>query len=195
MEIKYQIDKIMKNNFKEEKKFPRLKFGNYDQCKDFLLKTMHEMDKTTSKFEFLPEYEGIVNWMMDTKGKGLGMIGSCGRGKTTILYYVLPKLFVQCCNWVLHPIPIENFASEKYYLDRSMAGLDDVGVESIVNEYGNVYEPFSKVVGNCEAQSKLLFFTTNLTANMIIERYGWRIYDRLLRLVEIVPFNGESFRK
>lgn len=195
MDLKDHIDNLLTNGYNPIRKFPSFRFGNYYDCKYLLMNTMNKMDKTVSKFELLPEYEQIIKWMMDTKGKGLGMIGHSGRGKTTILQSVLPTLFLDNFNLVFHPIACENLANEPFYYNRKMFALDDIGVESIANNYGNVYEPFSKAVNICESESKLLFFTTNLNDQLLKERYGIRIYDRIIRLTEIVPFNGKSYRK
>ena len=43
--------------------------------------------------QWLPEYDGVVEWLADNQGKGLMCIGDCGRGKTVITRDILPQIF------------------------------------------------------------------------------------------------------
>ena len=43
------------------------------------------LDYFTGKGEWLKEYDEIVDWLTDNKGRGLLVYGNCGRGKTLIL--------------------------------------------------------------------------------------------------------------
>ena len=51
-----------------------------------------ELDTTYDNPRYLPEYDEIVDWMVDTKDKGLLLMGDCGRGKSIIITGVIPVL-------------------------------------------------------------------------------------------------------
>ena len=41
------------------------------------------------------DYDQVAQWLTDNKGKGLMLIGDCGRGKSMITTEILPDLFRQ----------------------------------------------------------------------------------------------------
>ena len=43
--------------------------------------------------QWLPEYDEVAEWLADNQGKGLMLIGDCGRGKTIITQQIMPLLF------------------------------------------------------------------------------------------------------
>ena len=64
-----------------ERKAQSFKFGTMEECKKALSFYFQKLDNTASSFQWLPEYDEIADWMSDTQGKGLLLMGSCGRGK------------------------------------------------------------------------------------------------------------------
>ncbi len=83
-----------------------------------------------------------------------------------------------------------NVASKKKYL-----AIDDVGTESVYNDYGSKSELFADLIALAERNSSVLFITTNLKSEQFIARYGERIINRIEKLCRIVKFEGESQRK
>ena len=45
-------------------------------------------------YKWLPEYNEIVEWLSDNKGKGLLCMGNCGRGKTVICLNILSAVLL-----------------------------------------------------------------------------------------------------
>ena len=45
--------------------------GNREACKNLFIEIFKAVDNTISDFQYLEEYDEIVDWMTDTKGKGL----------------------------------------------------------------------------------------------------------------------------
>lgn len=172
----------------------RYSFGDKKQCREIFEKLFIASDKTVRQFQFLPEYENIIGWMIDTKGTGLCLVGDCGRGKSIILTGVIPTLFYMRGK-IMKPyqafdIPTKINEIVNYW---SLV-IDEVGSEIKCSAWGEKYEGFSRIMDNAEAKLKPLFISTNLTKDQIISRYGVRTWERINRLCSVVKFNGESLR-
>ena len=183
------VIKTMKFPLREYSNFS---FGQFAECENLFSSIFKEVDKTVIKFEMLPEYIEILKWMQDNKGKGLALFGSVGRGKTVISSFILPVLFEMKYNKVLTPQIAEGLTRDS--LNKWAYCIDDIGTESIVNEYGTKTDMVSYAINDAEHYLKPLFLTSNLTENEIIKRYGIHMYDRIKRLCKIVIFTGKSLR-
>ncbi len=168
-------------------------FGRtFAECESLFSSTFKEIDRTITRFEMLPEYIEILNWMINTKGKGLALFGSVGRGKTVINSFILPVLFYQQYGKLLTPQIAEGLTRDS--LNKWAYNIDDIGTESIVNEYGTKTDMVSYAINDAEHFLKPLFLTSNLTKDELVQRYGIKIYDRIKRLCKIVIFTGKSLR-
>jgi DNA replication protein DnaC len=130
--------------------------------------------------------------MVDTKGRGLMLMGECGLGKSTILNFVIPAIFRTRTNKILRSVP----AKELGAIDRNKAPfiiIDDLGTESIKNDYGTKIDAVADAISYAEDSSKTLLITTNLTPKALKERYDERTLDRL-RKCKVVIIKGKSFR-
>ena len=176
--------------------FINFSFGNIDQCREILKTAILSCDKTIVKFEFLREYELIAEWMTETKGKGLFLTGDVGRGKTNIIYYAIPLLFLHFQKKIVNRVHAEDLKNELSKLKkRKLIAIDDMGVEPVSNEYGVKTEPINSLFNIAENDSKILFISTNMNSEQVLERYGERTLDRIRRLCKVVPFKGESLRR
>jgi len=173
----------------------RFSMGSLSKCKNILAETFKSTDLTINEFQFLDAYRKVVEWMHDNKGKGIGLVGSNGTGKTTILMSALPVLFLSQLNKVFMPYPSVDLPQDLGKIKKWAVGIDDVGAEWPVNNFGNKFEPVSYAIDYCDRNMKLLLFTSNLSSEELIQRYGIRIMDRIKRLCRIVEFQGKSLRK
>lgn len=151
-------------------------------------------------------YNGVVEWLEDNHGKGLLIAGGCGLGKTMLGYLVLARIIGQeewawetTCNNILSPRFACVHATElnenrKLVLSKDVVFIDDVGTESMANDYGEKHLVFSEVVDNLERRNGLLVVTTNLIPSQITEKYGARTLSRLKSLCESITFNGKDLR-
>lgn len=189
-----------------------LSWGTKDECRVLFERIFRELDTTMSQFQFLPEYEQIIDWMTDTQDKGLLLMGDCGRGKSIIITGVIPVLFrlkerivkpmlAQDINRVVSYDPFfMNCPPNFTYLDFVTSNriknivLDEIGTETMRNDYGEKVESFNVIMNLAEQYHKRLFLSTNLTESEILDRYGMRTLDRLSHLCRIVRFSGESLR-
>ena len=179
-------------DYLQPKKFNRFKLGEKEEIKDMFIKAFKFYDKTIDVYEHLPTYDLIIDWLCDNKGRGLMLMGKCGLGKSTILNYVIPAIFRTKTNKVLRSIPAKEIGSiEKN--DSLFIIIDDLGTESIKNDYGTKIDGVSDAISYAEDASKTLLITTNLDGDALKLRYDKRTVDRL-RKCKVVVIKGKSFR-
>jgi len=187
------IEDTFKNaDFLQPKVYNRYKLGLREEIKEMFIKSFEYYDRTVDKYEHLPAYDEIIDWMVDTKGRGLMLMGECGLGKSTILNFVIPAIFRTKTNKILRSVP----AKELGAVDRNKAPfiiIDDLGTESIKNDYGTKIDAVADAISYAEDSSKTLLITTNLTPQALKERYDERTLDRL-RKCKVVIIKGKSFR-
>jgi len=187
------IEDTFKNaDFLQPKVYNRYKLGVREEIKEMFIKSFEYYDRTVEKYEHLPAYDEIIDWMVDTKGRGLMLMGECGLGKSTILNFVIPAIFRTRTNKILRSVP----AKELGTVDRNKAPfiiIDDLGTESIKNDYGTKIDAVADAISYAEDSSKTLLITTNLTPQALKERYDERTLDRL-RKCKVVIIKGKSFR-
>lgn len=145
-----------------------------------------------------PEYKEVAEWLKDNKGRGLWLCGECGRGKTLIGAKILPVLF----NFYHFPRKIISLYDAKDLnskfddiVKKHIIYIDDVGKESVDVNYGNRNLRFPDIVDEAEKKGKLLMFTTNLSQEKMVEKYGERTVDRLRAITKKIVFRGKSLRK
>lgn len=186
-------DTFKQADFLKPKVYNRYKLGTKEELKEMFIKAFKYYDRTIDKYEHLPAYDEIIDWLIDTRGRGLMLMGECGLGKSTILNYVIPAIFRTKTNKVLRSIPAKELAA----VERNVAPfiiIDDLGTESIKNDYGTKIDAVADAISYAEDSSKTLLITTNLSPNSLKERYDERTLDRL-RKCKVVIIKGKSFRK
>mgnify|MGYP003629914597 FL=1 len=180
-------------DYLQPKKFNRFRLGEREEIKEMFIKAFKHYDRTIDVYEHLPTYDLIIDWLCDNKGRGLMLMGKCGLGKSTILNYVIPAIFRTKTNKVLRSIPAKEIgAIEKN--DSLFIIIDDLGTESIKNDYGTKIDGVCDAISYAEDASKTLLITTNLDGDALNLRYDKRTVDRL-RKCKVVVIKGKSFRK
>lgn len=141
------------------------------------------------------EYDQVAAWLEDTKGRGLFLAGDCGLGKSILGRYVIPAIFLKYHRRVISVYDMRqaNTKLDEILNDR-LISLDDVGTEDIANTYGNKRMAFAEIMDAAEKNNKLVIVTTNLNADGIVEKYGARVMDRILKTTVRVKFTGKSLR-
>ena len=179
-------------NFLQPKMYNRYRLGTKEELKEMFIKAFKYYDRTIDVYEHLDSYDEIIDWLSDTKGRGLMLMGDCGLGKSTILNFVIPAIFRTKTNKLLTSTP----AKELGEIERSSASfiiIDDLGTESIKNDYGTKIDAVADAISYAEDSSKTLLITTNLASKALKERYDERTLDRL-RKCKVVVIKGKSFR-
>ena len=173
-------------------------WGDRNTCQRLFIEIFQSVDKTATNFEFLPEYNAIIDWMTNTRGMGLLLTGDCGRGKSTILTGVVPVLLYQATGLVVRPVHSNAGKEPKnidYLCNTYFPIIDEIGIEPLINDFGEKYEGFNRVLNIAEQRLKPVFVSTNLTPEQMLARYDVRTIDRLVRLSKMVKFEGKSYRK
>lgn len=180
-------------DFLQPKVYNRYRLGTKEELKEMFIKSFKHYDRTIDKYNHKLEYDKIIDWMVDTKGRGLMLMGDCGTGKSTILNYVIPAIFRTITNKILRSVP----AKELGVVERNKSPfiiIDDLGTESIKNDYGTKIDAVADAISYAEDNSKTLLITTNLTPKSLDKRYDDRTLDRL-RKCKVIVIKGKSFRK
>ena len=186
-------DTFKQADFLKPKVYNRYKLGSKEELKEMFIKAFKYYDRTIDKYEHLSSYDEIIDWLVDTRGRGLMLMGECGLGKSTILNFVIPAIFRTKTNKVLKSIPAKELAA----VERNVAPfiiIDDLGTESIKNDYGTKIDAVADAISYAEDSSKTLLITTNLSPQGLKTRYDERTLDRL-RKCKVVIIKGKSFRK
>lgn len=159
---------------------------------------------TEANFVFLPEYKKLREYLKDTQGKGLLLLGGPGVGKSIILKKIIPTVYalrnlevfpVSCYD--LHKIINPKESNETVFdrvSQRRHILLDEIGVEINVNIYGEKFNPVEWLINASEDNNKALFATTNLNDDMLYAMYGKRAFDRLIKKVAKIEFVNRSLK-
>lgn len=145
---------------------------------------------------WLDEYEQVAEWLADNKGKGLLCVGNCGRGKTVICQQVLPAIFQHWHHLIVNTITATelNYKFDEFR-QYKIVSIDDLGTESMGNDYGTKRFYTQELIDEAERKQKLLIMSTNLNEKELKAKYDIRTIDRLRALSTFVVFRGESLRK
>lgn len=173
----------------------RLSFGDRSTCERLFKELFVAVDRSVNNFKMLPEYSAIVDWMVNNDGKGLCLWGDCGRGKSTIVTGVIPLLFLMRGKVVRPELAQSIPSTVNALMSVRIVCIDEVGTEPMVNDFGEKYEGFNAIMNVAEDRLKLVFITTNLLPQQILDRYGERTVERIKRLCKLVHFNGDSLRR
>lgn len=150
----------------------------------------------TEKAEWLQEYEDIVSWLSDNKGRGLLCYGNCGRGKSLICWKIIPLLLNHYCHKIVACYDAQQMNSDiDAVKQKHIIYIDDIGTENVSVKFGEKRLAFCEIVDEAEKRGKLLILTTNLSLDEISQKYGERTMDRLVAITTRVKFKGESLRK
>lgn len=151
--------------------------------------------------QWLPEYDDVAEWLSDNRGKGLFLIGDCGRGKTLITQQIMPMLFEHYIRRDDGTRMAYNCTTAKQLADEwdtfskyKIVCIDDIGTETKVKRFGNTRDYVEDLVDIAEKEQKLLVLSTNLTFEQLQQRYDIRTIDRLKGLTRRVFFEGDSLR-
>jgi len=142
---------------------------------------------------YLTDYERVIEWLSDNEKKGLMLVGNCGVGKSFITRYVIPAILYEKKKVIVRVYDDVNKSVDEI-LTKKYAVIDDIGTEEVSNSFGNKRLSFAEIVDNAEKKGNLLIITTNLSGTQLKEKYGLRVYDRLIKLTTSIAFNGKSLR-
>ena len=156
--------------------------------------------------------DSVARLLADGTGKfGLLFSGTCGNGKTTMMYairdvireisrmgaldgqYAGKELIVKDAIDVVRTAADGDMQS---IVAIPLLAIDDLGKEpaEVVN-YGNIINPMVELIEKRYKRQLFTLATTNLTPRQIREKYGARMADRFNEMFNVVIFKSESYRK
>ena len=159
----------------------------------------------------------VAHWITRSPKKGLLLLGSLGNGKTTMLRTL--KVFLDGTgNWVgpiceateiwraerlscLDDLNDESVVSSKNFIFRCynerILIIDDLGVENKeCKVFGEQRHPLEHLLLHRYTLDLTTIISTNLKSlDVIEERYGSRVVDRLYETYDRIVFEGESYRR
>lgn len=146
--------------------------------------------------------------------KGIMLTGPVGCGKTTLLNlmrYLLPpdkRYFIKPCREIAINYSIEGYEVIQRYTKLSFNPynkqpipicFDDLGLESIVQFYGNECNTMSEILLSRYdyfiQNDMFTHLTSNLSANEIQDRYGIRVRSRMREMFNLIAFDKDAVDK
>lgn len=147
------------------------------------------------EMKWLPEYDEVVGWLAKNEGRGLFLYGNCGRGKSLLVRYILPAIFLKCFQKVVNVFDAQEMNAElKCVLSKRIVSLDDIGTEGVWNDFGNKRLAFTEVMDAAEKDGKLVLVSTNLQESDLRLQYGDRVVERVRACTKRILFSGDSLR-
>ena len=145
---------------------------------------------------------------------GVMMCGTCGNGKTTLLYtlsaaiddlinkghFAFLSRDIRPGLCIVDAKDITEIAKDldelRRYRTFPLLAIDDLGKEPTeILDFGNVLNPVIDLLEYRYNRQLFTVVTTNLTPKEIREKYGARIADRFNEMLEVIRFNDISYRK
>ena len=147
------------------------------------------------KATWLSGYDEIVDWLRDSKGRGLFVHGDAGVGKSILCRDIIPKILNKDehdrCG-VMSAYELAALGEDIF--NRGYLMIDDVGVEGEYTKYGARRNMVREIIDLYERMGKVLIMTSNLTIKELEEKYGERSIERLKKMCRFVLITGDSMR-
>ncbi len=141
------------------------------------------------------------------KELGMMMCGTCGNGKTTMVYalqnlinYLDERGFIRGGLVIIDAKDVAGMTKDKPMFNRnirtvSMMAVEDMGREPVeVMDYGNVTNPVIDLMEYRYNEQLFTVVTTNLSPKQIAEKYGKRLADRFNEMFRKIIFKNGSYR-
>lgn len=175
--------------------YPKLVFGNYEYVKSQIFKVVEIVAPGIKNFTWFTEYNQIVEYLVDSKGKSLILRGSTGVGKSLFVEKIIPALILAKYNIVVKYFHATEMTAKLIDINKfKYIVIDDLGTESKDTNYGVPKESFNDVLNLLEPNKKKLFITTNLSEKELYERYDERAFSRLIGNFVSIDINQKDMR-
>lgn len=149
------------------------------------------------EYEYFDEYKQIFEWLKDNQEKGLFLIGPNGVGKTVLTMLVIPLLYNRFRNRIFSrytAIEMNNIATYSEMMKSHLLVIDDIGTESICEEFSHKRMLFGDIMDSVEQKGKIFIGSTNLRDDVLATRYEKRTLDRIRGTTKLIVINHPSMR-
>lgn len=195
---------------------PRFRWDITLQQAEVLLESAYRAHVISRHNDFVSDDEvksnirRIAECLTSDKPKmGIMLCGTCGNGKTSLLYAI--KMATEVLNewgqWerkydvkVVDAKYIQAYfkttEDRKSLFNSDILAIEDMGREATeIAEYGNLYSPVIDLLEHRYNRQLTTLITTNLTATQIREKYKDRIADRFNEMLNVIVFKNQSYRR
>lgn len=195
----------------------RFRITNYSKVDIFEMLFMcykHEVEKRRIPFQddkdTREKVEMAAKWLTGDYKIGLLLYGSVGSGKSTLgraiskLIGILYNSSISSERKGVYRISALDLAKNvtddpAYFSKLKNQGLlfvDDIGTEpASVKSWGNEFSPVTELIYARYDRQLFTIATSNLKDADFIDRYGYRISDRLEEMFERIFYQNKSYRK
>lgn len=147
--------------------------------------------------EFDKWHEYVIDWLKDTKGKNLIISGGVGIGKTLALHAIRNVVNFNKKGATMELLPYYAFKFDggggASHPQCHILGVDDLGCEEDMNNFGVVTNWFSKYISrNYIGRYQTFIVSTNLTPEEMYARYGARTMDRVVEMSKFVLVQSQE---
>lgn len=125
------------------------------------------------------------------------MIGPNGVGKTVLTMLVIPLLYNRFRNRIFSrytAIEMNNIATYNEMMKSHLLVIDDIGTESICEEFSHKRMLFGDIMDSVEQKGKIFIRSTNLRDDVLATRYEKRTLDRIRGTTKLIVINHPSMR-
>lgn len=151
-----------------------------------------------------------AKWLTGNYKVGLLLYGKVGSGKSTLgraicnmIGTLYQSAFASERKGVYRISALDlakNIGDDPAYFNKlknvDMLFVDDIGTEpASVKSWGNEYSPVTELIYARYDRQLFTLATSNLNESDFHDRYGERIYDRLVEMFERIAFLNSSYRK
>lgn len=145
--------------------------------------------------QWIPEFDLVIDWLTDNKGKGLFLFGNCGRSKSIITNIVIPLILsVEMGKIVSVYSPNEISSKLDEILLKKYISLDELGDEPENKLYGVTRHSALEILDSVEKQGKLILISSNENKQSLEDLYGSKFMERLKIVTTRILFKGDSLR-
>lgn len=137
----------------------------------------------------------VLEYLKDTQGKHLLLLGNVGTGKTMLATQIIPIIINTYSGKVFKKYKaVDLFDSLDEAKKYPFVIVDDFGTEEKAVVFGNKRDTFAEWVDSIEGRECFCIATSNLNAEQIKQKYDMRTYDRLRGLFKVIQVNEKSMR-
>ena len=148
----------------------------------------------------------VAEWLKNDSKDGLLLYGTVGTGKTTLmrsLYQVLHDDFnrrvdIGSASQLVQLFQLRDIDSYPFEYEKNVDFLfiDDAGVEpDYCCIWGTEYEPMRDLLAYRYDARKYTIISSNLGNEELIQKYGLRIFDRMIETYDRITYEFEGYRK
>ena len=147
-----------------------------------------------------------AEWLKNDNKDGLLLYGKVGSGKTTLmrsLFWVLRKELNRKVDIGTAPRLVDLFQHRdidsypfEYEKNVDFLFIDDAGVEpDYCCIWGTEYEPMRDLLAYRYDARKHTVISSNLGDEELVQKYGLRIFDRMIETYDRITYEFEGYRK